>query len=149
MSILQQQHLQNEEQNQAQNTLIRRQLESLQKELAPLEQEESRRISSLQSRRNQQEHDLQTAEYELANVSQQLARTKAEIEENRIALASHREDEQRWLTQLVDARAMSKVKRFFKGINPEKLELKVAEATQAIYETDQKLASLRQELEVR
>src|SRR6266566_9456985 len=64
-------------------------------------------------------------------------------------ISTNRQDEQRWLALLLDARAMSKVKRFFKGINTEKLELMVAEATQGIHETDQKLACLRQELEVR
>jgi AAA domain len=149
MSTLRQQQPQNEEQYQSQSALISRQLESLHKELVPLEQEERRRISSLQSRRNQHELDLQTAEHELMDANQQLARTRAEIEEMRVALAAYRQDEQKWLVQLVDARAMSKVNRFFKGINSGKLELKVSEATHGIQETEQKLASLGQELEVR
>ncbi len=149
LSIIQQEQAQNEKQYQSQSAHIRGQLESLQKELVPIEQEERQRISWLHSQRNQFELDLRMAEHELTDAHQQLARNRAEIEETGIALTAHRQDEQRWLALLLDARAMSKVKRFFKGINTEKLELMVAEATQGIHETDQKLACLRQELEVR
>jgi len=149
MSDLQLQQQQNNKQYQSQSTFMSGQFESLQKDLAPLEQEERLRVSSLHAQRNQFTLNLQMTEHELMDAHQQLARTKAELEESRIALVAYRQDEQKWLTQLIDARAMSKVKRFFKGIHLKNLELKVAEATQRVYEIDQKLAILRQELETK
>jgi len=102
LSDLQQQQQQNKEQYDSQSTPIKRQLELLQKELAPLEQEERQRVSSLHAQRKQFVLHLQRTEHELTDAQQRLARTKAGIEESRIALVTCRQDEQRWLTQLID-----------------------------------------------
>lgn len=130
-----------EEQRQAEE--LRTQIAILQQELDPLERTESQRVSSLQ----QQQSQHQTARAKLWNDenrwSHDLARTEALVVEQEQTLAREQQNKSIALAQLVEARAMSSIKRFFKGIKPEGLELKVATVGQAVEELEQSLQGLK------
>ena len=147
LNTIRQQQQAEETRRQAEYEDLKAQVYVLQNELAPLEQTERQRISTLQVRKNQfLAHLLQLA-YEEKLASQELARAKAQIEEKKVALDTNRQNEQILLAQLVDARTMNGLKRFFRGIKLEHLEMHVASTSQAVYEAEQHLIGLQTNLE--
>jgi hypothetical protein len=115
------------------------QLTRLQQELAPLIKEERNRISQLQSQQTQLTRYVAQLARELVPLNQQLASSTAQVIENKRALEQERLLEQQYVTQLVDARAMSGLKRFFKGIPIRALEEKVAHHSHTAFKIEQSL----------
>jgi hypothetical protein len=75
--------------------------------------------------------------------SHELARVEAMIVEQEQELARGQQNKQRILAQLVEARATSTIKRFFKGIKTGDLELKVARTGQVVADLEQSLQDLK------
>jgi len=133
---------------QAERQQLGTQIDRLQKELLLLEPEEEKHISFLQAKQRQQLDELQQITSEEKRISQELARTRAQIEEQKLSLAGAKQNEHALLMQLIEARTMGKIKRFFTGRKLEKLELEVAATSQTAYEIERSIADLQTRLDV-
>jgi hypothetical protein len=127
----------------------RTQIDLLHKELDPLEQAEAQRISSLQQQQSQYQSRISQLAGEERPLSQDLARTEARIVEQEQTLAKEQQHKDIALKQLVEARAMSRAKRFFKGLKLESLEAKVSAAGQAANDLERSLTDLKTHLATR
>lgn len=141
MNVLQQKKQAEEEPHQAEYQ--RAQIDMLQKELDPLERAEVRHISSLRQQQSQHQTTLAQLRNDEKHWSHDLARTEALIVEQELALTKEQQNKNTTLAQLVEARAMSSVKRFLKRIKLENLELKVATTGQSVEELEQSLQGLK------
>jgi hypothetical protein len=115
-------------------------------ELVPLEQEEQRRIEHLRTLHAQYTAYNKRLERETRQAEQEYARVKAQEAEKEHELGNWQQQEQHAVARLVEARAMSNIKRFFKGIKIESLEARVAQCGQKTYEIKQALAILKPEV---
>ncbi len=136
------QHSQNTEQYRQQQAKLMEALTTLQHELEHLEQQERQRLATLRQKEDHLVRNIQGTEDALINANRRLARVNAEREETRNALAYHSQEEQRLRTHLLEARTMSRMKRFLKGIHLEKIESGAGQALHEVYELTQKLAHL-------
>ncbi len=115
-------------------------------DLAPLEQEEQRYIALLQAQQKQYTANRDHLQQEATQAGQQLARAKAQEEERKRELEHWRQREQQTVTRLVEARAMSGIKRLFKGLRPKTLEEQVTQYSHKAYVTQQALDALQPEV---
>jgi AAA domain len=136
------QHSQDTEQYRQQQAKLMEKLTTLQHELEHLEQQERQRLATLRQKEDHLVRNIQGTEDAFINANRQLARMNAEREETRNALTRWHQEEQRLRTHLLEARTMSKMKRFLKGIRLEKIESSAGQALHEVYELTQKLAHL-------
>ncbi|HLG64839.1 MAG TPA: AAA domain-containing protein [Ktedonosporobacter sp.] len=115
-------------------------------ELAPLEQEGQRHIASLQAQQKQYTANHGRLQREATQAGQQLARAKAQEEERKRELEHWKQQKQQTVTRLVEARAMSGIKRLFKGPSLKALEDQVAQCSHKVYVTRQALDALQPEV---
>lgn len=116
-------------------------------ELTRHELEEKRRIENLRTRQSQHIAYDERLEREVKRAEQEYARIKAQEMEQQHKLENWQQQEQQAVARLVEARAMSNVKRFFKGLKIESLEAHVAQYGQKVYEIQQALRALQPEIE--
>lgn len=97
--------------------------------LVPLKQEEQRHIAHLREQQGQYAARCNHLQREATQSGQQLARAKVQEEERKRELEYWRQQEQQTVARLVEAWAMSGIKRFFKGIKMKTLEGQVAQCS--------------------
>lgn len=144
-SILQQQQARIEPWER-QRSDIAEQVAGYAQELAPLEQEEQRRIEALRTLHAQYTAYHEQLERATRQAEHEYARLKAQEAELESGIVHWQQQEQQSIARLVEARAMSNIKRFFKALNIEDLEAGVAECGQKIYECNQALAAIKPEI---
>jgi hypothetical protein len=119
---------------------VKAQCEQLSRDLHSLEGQERQHQAMLREQQVQYRKEQQGYEHIWTETSQRLAQVKAFLVEQSNAHANAKRQEQELLPQLLHARAMNGIQRFFHGINLAKLEQQVGEVS---YQAHQLLLSIQ------